>query len=490
MPFNHRPVSLHLNLSVAERWAYWLGALFLLVAARRFLFPSDWPYEFLPFALAVPAVCFLLGRWPGIAFLPASGIAAVLLSGGPDGHLPQTATGFVLYVLHGGITCWLIDQLQSANIMLRTEQQLHGEVLATQSDWVMRVDASGKFSYLNPAAAAAFGLSPHDAIGTDWKPIAVEEDLPAILASIATLSIENPVVVCENRLRTAAGDVIWGHFINHGIFDEHGVLAGIQSVGRDITRHRLDQAEIRRLNEGLEQRVSERTAELLHMTEELEAFTYSLSHDLRAPIRSINATAAILLEEQHATSREGMQEGLTQIQLASRRMAELMDALLSMSTTARKPLTLQPFNHASLVDTAIDSLLPGDSPRRAQIEVLALPPGIGQPQLVLQVWENLLSNALKFTGRIEAPRIVVGFEPEQDACFVRDNGTGLDMRFADRIFKPFERAHDGAEFAGTGVGLAISDKIIRRHGGRIWCESAPGKGTTFRFTLNRMQEAA
>ena len=371
MPFRYRPVLLHLKLSSAERWAWWFATLALLVLVRRQLFPADWPYEFLPFALAVPIVAFLLGRWPGFAFLPASGIAAVSMSAGPVAASPEVVTGFVLYLLHGAIICWLIDQLQTANAVYR----------------------------------------------------------------------------------------------NH-------------------------QAKIQLLNDGLEQHVAERTTELLHMTEELEAFTYSLSHDLRAPIRSINATAAMMLEEQDAASKEALQEGLTKIQLSSRRMAQLMDALLSMSTTARQPVPAQSFSHEMLVKTALDSLLPDNSPRRSEIQIEALPRGVGQPQLVLQVWENLLSNALKFTGRTGAPRIVVGYEPEAKACFVHDNGSGLDMRYAERIFKPFERAHDGAQFPGTGVGLAIVDKIVRRHGGRIWCESSPRDGTTFRFTLNGMQEAA
>lgn len=595
--------------TVSERWAYSLGVLLVLAFLRQVVFPADWPYVFLPYAVGVPVVYVLFGRWPGIAFLATSGVVALLTARADGESTPQMLAGYLLYLVQGGIACWMIDLLQGTTRSIRAEEQRKNGVLDAQTDWVVQLDAEGRFTYLNAAAAATFGLSPEKTSGKCWHPIALDEDRPAIAARLATLSPANPVVVSENRVRDAEGCVIWGQFVHRGCFDDRGRLTGILSVGRDITdRKQLEQqlaevakdlddlyqhgpcaycsvdeegrfikvnetlcdwlgmpesalvghlspgdfmtkeglesfrvdfprftregkttnfehelvsvdgsrrwvsvdsnalydangrflhsrtvltditarrnaeAEVHRLNDELEHRVLERTAELARTTDELESFTYSLSHDLRAPIRAINATAAILLDEKNGSSPSELREGLAKIRGSSDRMAQLMDAMLALSALGSPCAPLLPYSHATLVRDALDTLLPEDSPRRAQIVVHELPNGVGNARRVQRVWENLLSNALKFTSKTPEPRIDIGHDA--DVFYVRDNGVGLDMRYADRILKPFERAHNGKVFDGAGIGLAIADKVVRQDGGRLWCESTPGEGATFHFTLH------
>ncbi|MFY9314526.1 MAG: MASE4 domain-containing protein [Burkholderiales bacterium] len=235
----------------------------------------------------------------------------------------------------------------------------------------------------------------------------------------------------------------------------------------------------------LESRVRERTAELQAANAELEAFSYSVSHDLRAPLRAVDGYARMLEEDHTAKLDDEGRRLLGVVRGEARRMGELIDDLLALSRTARQPPQACGFDMAALVREVLESLS-AEYPR-ARIELGALPPAHGDRGLLKQVWANLVGNALKYSAKQDAPRVHIGGREQADACeyWVRDNGAGFDPRYTDKLFGAFQRLHTADEFGGTGVGLAIVQRVVARHGGRVWAEGAPGQGATFSFALPR-----
>ena len=230
----------------------------------------------------------------------------------------------------------------------------------------------------------------------------------------------------------------------------------------------------------LERRVADRTAELEAVNKELEAFSYAVSHDLRAPLRSISAFSSMLREE-HAPTLGPSITHLDRIQNAAGRMSGLIDDLLRLSTVSRGELARAPFDLAKTARDVVAELERTDPARAVTVSIPPALPATGDARLVRVVLANLLGNAWKFTAKQAAPTIEVG---ERDgAFFVRDNGAGFDPSLASRLFTPFQRLHAASDFDGTGIGLATAQRVVHRHGGRIWAESTPGQGATFYFTL-------
>jgi signal transduction histidine kinase len=230
----------------------------------------------------------------------------------------------------------------------------------------------------------------------------------------------------------------------------------------------------------LEQRVAERTAQLAATNHELEAFSYAVSHDLRAPLRAINGFSKILLEDHAAALGEG-RPYLDRIRAATERMASLIDDLLRFAQMATDELDRRRFDLADAARDILDDLRSAEPERCVEVILPAALPAHGDARLVRVVLENLLRNAWKFTARRDAARIEIG--TQAGTFFVRDNGAGFDPARADKLFTPFHRLHSSADFDGTGIGLATAQRIVHRHGGRIWAEAALDRGATFFFTL-------
>jgi signal transduction histidine kinase len=242
---------------------------------------------------------------------------------------------------------------------------------------------------------------------------------------------------------------------------------------------------VKRHAEELEQRVRERTAELEAANRDLEAFSYSVSHDLRAPLRAINGFARILVEEHSADLSAEARDYLQLVCDNAVQMGRLVDDLLAFSRLGRQAVRTQSVSPTGLVRRCLEELHAEQKGRRVEIILPDLPACRADPSLLKQVWLNLLANALKYTRKREQATIEVGCRSEegQRTYFVRDNGVGFDMRYAGKLFGVFQRLHRAEDYEGTGVGLAIVQRIVQRHGGRVWAEAAPDHGATFFFTL-------
>jgi len=233
----------------------------------------------------------------------------------------------------------------------------------------------------------------------------------------------------------------------------------------------------------LESSVLQRTAELEATNKELESFSYSVSHDLRAPLRAVDGYARMLEEDYGARLDDEGRRLIGVVRGASARMGTLIDDLLAFSRLGRKELACRPVDMMALVR----EVLAETEHARARIDLARLPPAGADPGLLKQVWNNLIGNAVKYSGKSPAPRIEIGGREAdgENIYWVRDNGVGFDMRYADKLFGVFQRLHRAEEFPGTGVGLAIVQRVVVRHGGRVWAESAPGEGACFHFSLPR-----
>jgi light-regulated signal transduction histidine kinase (bacteriophytochrome) len=255
---------------------------------------------------------------------------------------------------------------------------------------------------------------------------------------------------------------------------------------RELAERRRAEADVCHLNEVLEARVAERTAELAASNRELEAFAYSVSHDLRAPLRHIIGFANWLREE--TALNEAARQHLQGISDAALRMGHLIDDLLSFSRLKRVELRRGPVNLKALVQDARHELQPEATGREIDWLIGDLPVVVGDASLLRLAFINLLSNALKFTRPRQPAQIEIGCADMNEhaaVCYVRDNGVGFDMRYIEKLFGVFERLHRARDFEGTGIGLANTRRIIERHGGRIWAEGKVGAGATFYFTLPR-----
>jgi PAS domain S-box-containing protein len=315
-------------------------------------------------------------------------------------------------------------------------------------------------------------------VGHGWAEGVHPEDFQACMDTFLTAFVERRPFRMEYRLRRADGAYRW--LLDTGVprMTPSGTFAGYIGSCVDVT-------EFKEARELLETHVRERTAKLHAANRELEAFTYAVAHDLRAPLRGVGGFAELLLSEHYDKLDEDGRECLSEILQGAKRMADLIDALLSLSRLQRSEMYTAEVDLSALVRSIVAELARTDPRANYELVVAEGVTARMDPQLARAAFVNLLGNAWKFTGKVAVPRIEFGFVEVAgtNAFFVRDNGAGFDASHAKRMFAPFQRLHAATEFAGTGIGLATVQRIVNRHGGRVWADGKVGHGATFYFTL-------
>lgn len=377
---------------------------------------------------------------------------------------------------------------------LRRSEEDYRTLVQSANSIILRFTPDGFLTFINQFGQDFFGYSWDEIYGKNIIGTIVPEwDSKGtnLRERILDLSIHPDLYrITENENTTKFGRRVWIAWTNKPLYDAKGRVMEILSIGNDITPVKIVEEELRRLNEMLEQRVVERTKDLAEANRELEAFSYSVSHDLRAPLRAIDGFAAMLLTGYADQIPPEGRQYLERIHQNIQVMSQLINAILNFSRMSRQPLVTQRVFPLQLVKEALTELSDLQQGRTIEIVTGELPPVEGDPALLRQVYVNLLSNAIKFTRDRENARIEIGSQQShgRTVFFVKDNGVGFDMRYVNKIFGVFQRLHNPSEYEGTGIGLAIAQRIIERHGGKIWVDSREGEGTTFYFTIGSLRE--
>ncbi len=361
----------------------------------------------------------------------------------------------------------------------RAEEELES-FFRLSLDMLAVADFDGRFTRLNPVWERVLGWSREQLLARPYLDFVHPEDREATLAEASGLARGLETFSFTNRYRCADGSYRWLLWNSTPDPDRRRIYA----AARDVTEKRLAEEEIEKLNRELKRRVGE----LASVNQELEAFSYSVSHDLRAPLRHIDGFTRMLDRHAGAGLDEKGRHYLATIEDSVRQMGSLIDELLAFSRLGREEIRSASVDLQAIAREAIREVERDRNGRDVRWTVGALPPVTGDASLLRQVFVNLLSNALKYTRPRVVSSIEVGSVPEDSdevVCFVRDNGVGFDMKYVDKLFGVFQRLHRTEEFEGTGIGLANVRRVIQRHGGRTWAEGTVDGGATFYFSLPR-----
>jgi PAS domain S-box-containing protein len=387
-----------------------------------------------------------------------------------------------------------ITKRVQAEEALRESEERFRRLAENARDVIYRMSLpDGKYEYVSPAALSVFGYSPaecHDtpilikqAIHPDWHKYFEEQWANLIKGEMPP--------TYEYQFIHKSGEVRWLNQRNILVRDDAGNPIAIEGIVTDITERKQAEEAIRKLNQELEQRVTDRTTQLEAANKELEAFAYSVSHDLRTPLRHIDGFLELLQNRIATTLDEESRHYMTTISNSSKRMGMLIDDLLSFSRMGRIEMSKMQVNLNSLIRDVIRELEPDTKGRNINWHIADLPVVTGDQDMLRIVLVNLISNALKFTRSRPRTEIEIGGMPNREIesiLFVRDNGVGFDMKYADKLFGVFQRLHRADEFEGIGIGLANVKCIINRHGGKTWAEGQVNQGATFYFSLPKFNQ--
>ena len=370
---------------------------------------------------------------------------------------------------------------------LRESEKKYRDLYEKMMDGFAITDMNGNIIQFNKAFESLLGYSEKELYALNFLEITPEK-----WHIFEKWIIEEQVLkrgysdVYEKEYRKKDGTIFPIELRATLITNEKGENTGVWAIVRDITERKKTEAEIQRLNENLEAEVERRTADLSIANKELESFSYSVSHDLRAPLRAMDGFSLAVLEDYGSKLDPQGRDYLQRIRVASQKMASLIDAMLILSKVNQADLHRTDINLSRMAENIAQELMIREPKRKVTWVINPDITLVADPVLLRNALENLIGNAWKFTSKKPTARIEIG-SIQQDGgviYFVRDNGAGFDMKFASKLFGAFQRMHTSSEFDGTGIGLATVHRIVAKHGGRIWAEGKPDEGATFFFTLS------
>ena len=458
-------------------------AIFLIALTLRFLAsPVESGLLFMTFYPAMIISFYLCGIGPGMVVVALCAVSADYIFAPPFwsfNYGKGAINPIVTFLISSFIIGWIIEQL-------RRENYKNIALLRNASDGIHILDPEGGIIEVSDSFCAMLGYRRDEMIGMrvdQWDANLSSTD---VLRQVGQQFAKQERTQFEARHRRKDGSILDVEVSSFPLeLDGTPVLF---NSSRDITERKRAEEEIKVLNRELEQRVVMRTADLEASNKELETFSYSVSHDLRTPLRAIDGFSRILLDDYANKLDDEGKRLLNVVRDNTRRMGQLIDDILQFSRSSRLEMIFSEFDMEKLACEVVEELQPADG--KLQVEIGPIPPATGDRAMMRQVFVNLLSNAIKFSSRREIAIIKVGgsIQGNEAVYYVKDNGAGFDMKYADKLFGVFQRLHAVGDFEGTGIGLAIVKRIITRHGGRVWAEGKPNEGATIYFALPSTKE--
>ena len=423
-------------------------------------------------------------RWIVAAYLRP---AAVTTATATLAHRTEWAyTGLVaLFAVGAWFAAALGTRRAEAESRVRASESRMRTLLEAAPDAVITCDPQGRIEFINPQAERMFGYSRSELVGQPIEVLVPERYLHH------HEELRNGYIANPSVREIGSGLELWGRRKDGSeipvaislspVLNERGKMESVFADVRDVTQRRRADSEIHALNTQL----AAQNQELQNVNHELEAFSYSVSHDLRAPLRAIDGFSRILQKELHDKLDAGAQDKLGRVRRGAQHMGELIDDLLKLSRVSRTDVKREPVDLSAMAGEIVEELRRNEPERSVRVDIAEGLSTQADSRLIRVALENLLNNAWKFTSEREDARIkfATAVGGTEKRFFVRDNGAGFDMAYADKLFGAFQRLHDAAEFPGTGIGLATVQRVIHKHGGRIWADASVDRGATFYFEL-------
>lgn len=379
----------------------------------------------------------------------------------------------------------ITENREAAEAVINSEQKFRA-LIENGKDGIALTGPDRSFTYLSPQVHSILGFEPDELIGSHPLSLYHPDDHEKIFKFVESIKDKNvPHTIEDLRILCKDGSWKWAELTFCNQFDDPAINALVCNY-RDVTDRKNAEDKLELLNQSLEKKVEERTAELQESNKALESFSYMAAHDLQAPLRVLSGYASILKTEYHANLNEDGGNLLDTIVLKTRHMSKLISDMLTFSRVSHAAMNEGEVDLDEMVRGVTDQArLSSGTIANAEIKILPLGRRTCDPGLIQQVWVNLISNAIKYTGKKEDPAIEIGaiIKEAETIYYVKDNGAGFDMKYASNLFEVFKRMHSADEFEGTGIGLALVKSVITRHRGRIWAEAEPDKGATFYFAL-------